>query len=268
MKVFIKLIFTFILTALFISPVLAGEIKFAQVTDVHYNPDIQFREKVLGDTIKSINADSDIKFVVFTGDNIDSAKESFLYSFFKQVERLNKPYYLAIGDHDVFKSNGLSKERYVEIVNEHRLFRHIKSMNYTFKKDGFVFIVVDGAKEVIPGTVGYYKKETLDWLEIQLKKYSKYPVIICQHFPIVPPKEVKSHATYQADKYIELINKYDNVIAVVAGHYHANGEKMLNGIYHITSPSLMVDPPSYKVITIVTTKEFSPMIYTELRQVD
>ncbi|MBQ2611184.1 metallophosphoesterase [bacterium] len=251
-----------------IGSVMADEIRFAQVTDVHYSLNNEYKQKVLTETVKSLNSDPDLKFVVFTGDNIDTAKESVLYEFLKIIQRLNKPYYLVIGDHDVFKSNGLSKERYVEIINEHKLFRNIKGPNYAFKKDGFVFIVVDGAKEVIPGTVGYYKKETLDWLEVQLKKYSKYPVVICQHFPIVAPKEVKSHSTYQAEKYIELIDKHENVIAVLAGHYHTNGEKMLNGVYHITSPSLIVDPPSYKVITIVTTKGFSPMIYTELKRVE
>jgi len=268
MKFLQKIFSILIITIMFSVSAQAGEIKFAQVTDVHFSLNNQYREKVLSDTIKDLNNNPDIKFVVFTGDNIDTAKENVLYEFMKMINKLNKPYYLVIGDHDVFKSNGLSKSRYLEIVNQHKLFRNIKAPNYVFKKNGFVFIVVDGAKEVIPGTAGYYKKETLDWLEVQLKKYKKYPVVICQHFPIVPPKEVKSHSTYQAENYIELINKHDNVIAVVAGHYHVNGEKMLNGVYHITSPSLIVDPPSYKIITIVTTPEFSPMIYTELRQVD
>ena len=42
---------------------------------------------------------------------------------------------------------------------------------------------------------------------------------------------------------------------------------MRNGVYHITTPSLIGEPPVYKIITIVTTKDFSPMIYTELKEV-
>ena len=42
---------------------------------------------------------------------------------------------------------------------------------------------------------------------------------------------------------------------------------MRNGVYHITSPTLIGETPEYKVINIVTTKGFSPMIYTELKEV-
>ena len=39
-------------------------------------------------------------------------------------------------------------------------------------------------------------------------------------------------------------------------------------IHHPTRSTLLNDPPSYKVINIVLTKGFSPMIYTELKEVD
>ena len=131
-----------------------------------------------------------------------------------------------------------------------------------------MFIVVDGAKEVIPGNVGYYKEETLAWLEKNLKKYHKKQVIILQHFPLVEPRESRSHRTYQKEKYLELLKKYPNVKAVISGHYHLNNEKMQDGIYHISSPSLLVQPNQYKIIDIVSTKGFSTMIYTQLRDVN
>ena len=65
-----------------------------------------------------------------------------------------------------------------------------------------------------------------------------------------------------------LLDNYDCVISVIAGHIHTNGEIMRNGVYHITTPSLLNDPHSYKVITVTTTKGFSPMVYTELKEVD
>ena len=105
-------------------------------------------------------------------------------------------------------------------------------------------------------------------LEKQLKKNKNKPVVILQHFPLVSIKEIPSHSVYQKEKYIDLLDKYDNVISVIAGHLHMNSEIMRNGVYHITSPTLLNDPPSYKVINIVLTKGFSPMIYTELKEVD
>ena len=89
-----------------------------------------------------------------------------------------------------------------------------------------------------------------------------------QHFPILSPNETKSHRTYKAEEYLEMLKKYPNVKAVVSGHYHVNFEKMQDGIYHISSPSLLAQPNQYKVIDMVTTKGFSTMIYTQLRELD
>lgn len=248
--------------------VFAESIKFVQVTDTHFIAKDKYRTEVLEETVKSINKEKDISFVVFTGDNLDSPKEEYLPDFINIINKLDVPYYLVIGNHDVFKNNGLSKDHYLEIVKDYNYFYKYKKANYVFKKDGFVFIVVDGAKEIIPGSIGYYKEDTLKWLDKQLKKYKNKPVIILQHFPLLTMKERPTHRVYQKEKYLELLDKYDNVISVIAGHLHTNSEMMRNGVYHITSPTLLSTPPVYKVITVVTTKGFSPMVYTELKEVD
>ena len=121
---------------------------------------------------------------------------------------------------------------------------------------------------IIPNNNGYYRKDTLAWLDRKLTKYNKYPVVILQHFPIVPPKDIKSHRTYQAEEYLAMLGKHHNVIAVIAGHYHINGEIMQDGVYHITSPTLLNNPHQYKIIDISTVKGFSSMIYTQLKEVE
>ena len=193
---------------------------------------------------------------------------SFYSHFVKIINKLNVPYYIVIGNHDVFKQNGLSKAHYLEIIKNYNYFYKYKKPNYVFKQNGFVFIVLDGAKEVIPGSNGFYKDNTLSWLDKQLKKYKKDPVIIFQHFPIVMTKERPTHTVYQKDKYIDILDKHDNVISIIEGHLHINDEVMRNGVYHITSPTLLSTPPVYKIITVSTTKGFSPMIYTELKEVE
>ncbi len=246
----------------------AGEIRFVQVSDVHYTTKNDYSTEVLKAAVKDINSLDNISFVVFTGDNIDSSKAENLEGFLKIINKLDIPYYIVIGNHDVFKSNGLSKQRYIEIIKEHNWFYRPSKPNYVFKRGEFVFIVVDGAKETIPGTTGYYRATTLEWLDKQLTKYNNKKVVLLQHFPILQPIEERSHSVYQPEKFYEVLNKHDNVIAVVSGHYHMNKEKMENGIYHINSPSLMSSTNPYKIIDIVTTKGFSPMIYTQLREVD
>ena len=265
-NIFLTLISLLILQA----AVFAETIKFAQITDAHYKMNEEYRANVLKSAIKTINQnEKDLSFVVFTGDNLDVANEQALVEFVKIANKLRLPYFIVIGNHDVYKNNGLSKERYMEILRENNIaFYKYRKPNYVFKKKGFVFIVADGAKEVIPGAVGYFKADTMKWLKKQLNRHKKDNVIIFQHYPLVPVKDSASHRVYNRDEYLELLDGYDCVISVIAGHIHTNGEIMRNGVYHITSPSLLNHPNSYKVITVTTTKGFSPMIYTELKEVD
>lgn len=263
-----NIIITLLSLLLLQNSVFAAVIKFVQVADSHFRTKDAYRAEVLENTVRDINKEKDIAFVVFTGDNIDSPHEEYLPEFMKIINKLNVPYYIVIGNHDVFKNNGLSKAHYLEIVRDNNFFYKYKKPNYVFQKDGFVFIVVDGAKEIIPGSIGYYKEDTLKWLDKQLKKYKNNPVIILQHFPLIATKEVKTHEVYQKEKYLDLLDSHDNVVSIIAGHLHFNSEIMRNGVYHITSPTLLSEPPVYKVITVSTTKGFSPMIYTELKEVD
>ena len=264
-KLFILILFIF----LGVSSAFAGEIKFVQVTDVHFTLRSKYTADVLKATVKDINAQPNISFVVFTGDNIDTSSEENLQAFMKIVKKLNVPYYIVLGNHDVFKTNGVSKQRYYEIVRKYKFFSRQNKRNFVLKKGEFVFIGLDGAKESIPGPGGYYRVATLDWLDKQLTKNKRRKVVIMQHFPILVPTESnKTHRVYQPENYYAVLEKHDNVIAIISGHYHMNREKMENGIYHISSPSLAAVTNPYKIIDIVTTKGFSPMIYTQIREVD
>lgn len=268
MKKYLICVFAFV--ALFFMNITAQatEVKFVQVTDSHFSVNNKYSQEVLTQTVKDINSLSGVDFTVFTGDNIDKPQPEELAAFIKIINKLNMPYCLVIGNHDVFKSNGLSKTDYIKIVKDNNfLYRH-NSPNYSFTKGDIAFIVVDGAKEVLPGTVGYYKADTLKWLEKKLKQYHKKEVVIFQHFPLVEPRQSKSHRTYEGEKYLEMLKQYPNVKAVISGHYHINHEKMQDDIYHISSPALIVQPNQYKIIDIVTTKGFSTMIYTQLRDVN
>lgn len=248
-------------------------IKFVQVTDVHFEANKPYKVKVLEETIKDINNLKNLSFVVFTGDNLNNPNAEDLDDFIKIINKLNAPYYIVLGDHDVFKSKNLSKDRYSEIIRENNIFWLRRKWNYSFKKKGYTFLVVDGAKEVIPGSVGYYRADTREWLDKQLSKNTKRPVIIFQHYPVLDMKsfgsgQLKTHRTYQPEKYFEILDKYNNVLAILSGHFHTNAEEMRNGVYHISSPTLMGLPHQYKIIDIISKEGLSPIIYTQLKEVE
>ncbi len=268
MRRFLINLFAFLLMVSSANCAFANDIKFVQIADAHYASDNEYTQKVLEETVKKINEQKDISFVIFTGDNINRPKRENLVNFTRIANKLETPYYVVFGDHDVYKNGGMSKVDYLKIIKDNNFGFKQKTANYVIKKRGFVFLIVDGAKEVIPGAIGYYKESTLKWVDTQLTKYKKRPVVIVQHFPLVEPKERKSHRVHEPEKYFEILNKHKNVIAIVSGHYHTNGETMQNGVYHISTPSLLMSPNYYKVIDIVTTPKFSPMIYTELKPVE
>lgn len=251
----------------------AKEIKFIQVTDSHFSAngesvgdrEIDASGSVLAKTVADINTIPNVDFVVFTGDNIDKANSNDLVSFLKIANKLTVPYYMVIGNHEVFKSQKFDKIEYMKTVKKYSKNCKEKKANYEFKNKGLVFLVVDGAKEVIPGPAGYYKKDTLKWLDKELTKYKNEKVVILQHFPIVAPYYNRSHTTYNVNDYEAVLKKHSNVIAIFSGHYHANGETMQNGIYHVSTPALVVAPHNYKVVEIEMKNKNDYKIYTQLR---
>lgn len=272
MKKFLAL-FVFIISILLIAPqAFAENIKFIQVTDVHLAKNSEYSQKVLKATVEDINKQQGVSFVVFTGDNINYAAKDDLRIFASIVKKLNVPYYVVIGNHDVYKAGGMSKIQYLDILRESNFKIRQRKPNFKWRKKGFEFLIVDGAKEVIPGPAGYFKKDTLKWLDKNLAKNRRRTVVIFQHYPIEYPDgaegRLKTHKTYKSEDYKDIIDRHHNVLAIISGHLHTNGENMRNGVYHISSPSLLAMPHAYKVIDIVTMKGFSPIIYTQLREVE
>ena len=137
-----------------------------------------------------------------------------------------------------------------------------ESPNYIFEYNDFVFITVDGSKDVIPGTNGFYKESVLSWLEEQLNIYSDKNVIIFQHFPLIPPSNREAYYTFKPEKYLELLSRHKNVKAVISGHFGANSEKTVNGIVHISTAGL----PYYRIIDIMDYETQNPVIWAELKE--
>lgn len=270
MKKLLTLLFFIVCIVFSVSGAYANNIKFVQVTDAHLTTQSEFSQKILTAAIKDINSQQGISFVVFTGDNIGNPTPDNLRRFVAIVKHLKVPYYIVLGNHDVYKQKQMSKIQYFEILREGNPFKCQRTPNYRFKKNGFVFLTVDGAKEVLPGSIGYYRKDTLTWLDKMLSKSGKKSVIILQHFPVEYPhaaeNKLKTHRTHKVEEYQEILNKHHNVLAILSGHFHINDEVMKDGVYHISSPSLITVPYSYKIIDIVTMKGFSPIIYTQLRE--
>lgn len=252
----------FILFTLWVSsmPVMAENVRFIQVTDVHTTPKNIEHVK---DFVKNVNNVENIDFVIFTGDNIDRPNIKDLESFLDAIKPIKVKKYVVLGNHDVSKSQHLDKITYMKTVREKLGSYHSNKPSYVFKDKDIVFIVMDGVKEVIPGSCGYFREKELVWLDKQLTKYQKNKVVIIQHFPLLDSR-IADHNIYKKENYLSILKKHDNVLAVISGHNHENREEMKYGIYNIVT-SKFSDNEYYKIIEI---DNKSNMIFTQLEAVN
>lgn len=254
MKILLTILALFIINPCF------ANVKFVQVTDVHTTKD---NVNYLKDFVDEVNQYQDLDFVVFTGDNIDKAHIEDLNLFLGEIKNIHFKTYVLLGNHDVFKSNHLNKKLYMQTVRNTLGSYHSNKPNYVFKVKDIVFVAMDGVKEVIPASNGYYRENELLWLDKTLTKYKKHKVVILQHFPLLDWRSA-DHSLYKKDEYLKVLAKHNNVIAVISGHYHQNREENQYGVYNIVTKNF--DKNKYYKIIEIDNK--SNMIYTQLKEPD
>lgn len=242
-----------------ISAVQAKDLRFAQISDIRYS---ESNSETLKAVIKEINDTKDVKFTVFTGDNINKPSISELESFLKEAKKLKTPFYIVLGDKDVNKLKHLSKAEYIEVIKKNVRKYKPETPSYTFEKDGVIFIVADGSKDVIPSTNGYYRDDVLTMIDTELAKYPDKNVIILQHFPVIPPSNKESYFTYKAENYINTLKKHENVKAIISGHFGVNSEQNQDGVVHITTAGT----PYYRIIDILDCETSNPTIWAQLNE--
>ena len=275
-------------------------LRFAQVSDVHFDSKakksknfnrngrlLAYSGELLKDAIDQINNTENIDFVIFTGDQINSPRESELRKFLEIINTLKCPWYLIAGNHDIAVGNpdtgtSLKASRPAKLPfsfslplrNKLKYFQVADSYNKNFKagkdyysfspKKGFLVIVMDGVINSYITANGYFDKKQLNWLEEQLNSNKNSKVIIAQHFPLVEPQKSITHRVLNADKYLETLKKYDNIIAILSGHYHKSKITKVGNVTHISAPALVQYPNAFRILTI-TDKNGVVEINTELK---
>ena len=251
MKNLFKLFFITVLLLAFSNAVNAKEVRFIHITDINITPENAYKLKR---TIKEINSTPNIDFVVFGGNNIAKTNINNLNYFMYLLKRTHKKSYVLLGSSDVASNTGIDKKYYYKRVKMARFLRHPSKPNYVFKKKGYVFIAMDGAKQYFQQPNGCYTKDELRWLDEKLTKYKDKNVVILQHFPITTTKSTWLQ-TPKLDEYFEVLNKHNNIKAIVSGHYGYNQEENINGIYNIITESYSKNG-AYKIIELNSNENF------------
>lgn len=184
---------------------------FALVSDTHIGNKTAHED--LTRTVNDINQNTDIEFVVITGDITEFGADSEIIEAKKVLDQLNKPWYIIPGNHDSKWSESGANT-----------FKNIfGSDHFTFQTHGFLFVGCSSGPNMrmAPGLVPH---EEIVWLDSVLdpEKIGDQPVIFLNHYPM---DESLANWYLIIDK-LKLIN----VQGILNGHGHQNKAFDFEGI--------------------------------------
>ncbi|OOG74260.1 metallophosphoesterase [Algoriphagus sp. A40] len=209
-------------------------VKFGLCTDVHIPTmhDSEYRMNTFIEAMKKEKPDFIIELGDFTIPKPEFQKTYDIWNSFPGEK------HHVIGNHEM--DGGTSHEKALE-------YRSMKSAYYSFDKNGFHFVVLDGNDKTDPTKKGYQQligKEQLEWLKQDLEK-AQYPVVLFSHQGL---SIYKTHQeTYGVENYQEvqdLLQEHNRlhpdrkVIASFNGHTHVEYVENIGGIWYISTTSM------------------------------
>jgi predicted phosphodiesterase len=249
-----------------------GLVRIAFVGDLHVREEMDHVYETV-DFVNSISADG----VVFLGDLINTATEENLERFIEQVRKIEKPYYICIGNHDT----GSAEDGFdIESKLQSRLDGPWKeSFTYSFRIKGWNFITCSMTTGKIPYKgvqVNHYKghmsesggvcripEHHIKRFKELLEESGDMPTCVCIHVPLMRMyKRLFDRGCFCQVRLLEelqmlsLVESRENVKAVVCGHDHFNQVDIINGKLHCISQSVQGYPP-YKDPDRIRIMEFS-----------
>lgn len=227
-------------------------LRFGVITDSHYadrepSGTRYYRDSMLKmqEAIREFNR-SGLDFVIELGDmkdtTVDAALEPtlrFLDAIEREFKRFDGPSYHVLGNHDM---DCLTKEEFLaHTTNEGRTTGR---SYYSFSARGYRCIVLDANFNLDGGpysrgnfdwTKAMIPQEELEWLEQELAAHSKQPTLIFVHqmldsFSTVSRKLCVSNA----EKVVEVLERNEQVLAVIQGHHHPGHHSHRAGIHYLT----------------------------------
>src|SRR5699024_7774655 len=188
------------------------DFSFAFISDTHINENSSTPYQDLKRTVRDINANSDIEFVVLTGDITEFGSDRELMIADSLLEQLEKPYHIIPGNHDTnWSESGTNSFR--------QIFGQEK---FAFHSHGMLFVGTGSGPNMrmAPGLVPH---EDIVWLrKVLYEVKSDRTVIFFNHYPI-------DSSLANRHLVIDELKKV-NIQAILHGHGHRNKAANYEGI--------------------------------------
>jgi Predicted phosphohydrolases len=198
-----------------------GSFRFALVTDTHLKQTDSRNEATLRQTVKDLNAQNNLDFVIVAGDIADKGDRPSLLKAKQLLDSLKIPYYAIPGNHDTRHCKTITDTFDSVFVHHH----------FSFSHKGYFFIGFNTGQGN-GNNRGRVNQNELNWINSRLSKTPLHqPVIAITHFPIV------SVQVDDSAKIVSTLLKY-NIKAILGGHYHRNAVFDYNGVPGILTRTL------------------------------
>jgi outer membrane protein assembly factor BamB/predicted MPP superfamily phosphohydrolase len=209
--------------------------KFAHVSDTHVNIGNATSIEDLRRTVRDINANPELQFVVISGDITEFGADEELKIAKDVLDSLNKPWYIIPGNHDANWSESGGNT-----------FKKVFGYEaFAFKRNGYLFVgtACGPNMRMSPGQV---PRENIVWLDSVLKATPKeQPIIFVNHYPI----------DSALNNWYEIVDrlKTHNIQLIICGHGHSNHQLNFEGIPGIMGRSNLRAKDSvggYNIVTV------------------
>lgn len=184
--------------------------------------DIHAWTKEIDKTVRYINRQDGIDFVVFLGDIArDNANDEEYKNVKNSLSKLNKTYYILAGNHDDVTCADGGKYS--------KAFGKLHQIHYLTKGDKTYQII----------TASYCESDNWNFLFDKADK--NLPTIVFTHGPVIPPKSsCEPWEDYHKYNYgmKSGLDQFTNLIGVYAGHVHEYTNQMIGGTRYVTEESL------------------------------
>ncbi|OFX51194.1 MAG: metallophosphoesterase [Bacteroidetes bacterium GWB2_41_8] len=198
-----KQLFFLFLYFLLIVQAQAQTFRFAHVTDTHVGGSTGAEDLLR--TVADINQQTDIDFVILSGDVTEFGSEEELLEAKSIISKLSKPCYVTPGNHDSKWSESGNND-FVRIFG---------AEGYSFQKNGFLFVGTASGPNMrmAPGLVPREQMVFLDSILTNMKDPDQ-PIIFVNHYPL----DESLSNWYEV---IDLL-KTRNIQVSLLGHGHNN----------------------------------------------
>ncbi len=238
-------------------------ITFAWLSDTHIETGLQFKQDtdlrlslsvdILENAVEYINDKDEVSFVIITGDLVNSAKSWNLDVTKFILSKLNKPYFVVIGNNDFSMPNdgvGTGKTCFHITFKENE--PNFNGRIWFRKYKTLLLIGIDNINPIDSSM--YFDDRLMSDIKKVIEEETHEKVLIFLHYPIIEYSDnIKSAIQPIAKNFLDFCTKY-KIDYIFSGHYHYYENQNMGLTKLFIQASLDTYPHEFSLVEITENK--------------